>query len=79
VAAGRSPALRGAAFAGRRVTRVSELTADDAAAEVGPLLHCSTAVVDELVEPEQVYTCLWSHAGGVPVHIHYVVLPVTLR
>ena len=30
-----------------------------------------------LVEPEQVYNCLWSHAGGVPVHIHYVVQPVT--
>ena len=27
--------------------------------------------------PEQVYTCLWSHAGGTPVHIHYVVQPVT--
>jgi hypothetical protein len=25
----------------------------------------------------QVYNCLWSHAGGVPVHIHYVVQPVT--
>jgi diadenosine tetraphosphate (Ap4A) HIT family hydrolase len=60
----------------RHVTRVSELTADEAA-EVGPLLHRAAAVVDELVEPEQVYTCLWSHAGGVPVHIHYVVQPVT--
>lgn len=25
----------------------------------------------------QVYVCLWSHAGGSPVHIHWVVQPVT--
>jgi hypothetical protein len=24
-----------------------------------------------------VYNCLWSHAGGIPVQIHYVVQPVT--
>jgi diadenosine tetraphosphate (Ap4A) HIT family hydrolase len=60
----------------RHVTRVSELT-DDEAAELGPLLRRSAAVVDELVKPEQVYTCLWSHAGGTPVHIHYVVFPAT--
>jgi len=60
----------------RHVTRVSGLT-DDEAAELGPLLARSAAVVDELVEPEQVYTCLWSHAGGMPVHIHYVVQPAT--
>ena len=60
----------------RHVTRVSELT-DDEAAELGPLLVRSAVVVDDLVEPEQVYTCLWSHAGGTPVHIHYVVQPAT--
>ncbi len=60
----------------RHVTRVSELT-DDEAAELGPLLLRSASVVDELVGPEQVYTCLWSHAGGTPVHIHYVVQPAT--
>ena len=60
----------------RHVTRVSELT-DNEAAELGPLLRRSAAVVDELVAPEQVYTCLWSHAGGTPVHIHYVVQPAT--
>ena len=60
----------------RHVTRVSALTAEEAA-EVGTLLLYSAAVVDGLVEPEQVYMCLWSHAGGVPVHIHYVVQPVT--
>jgi diadenosine tetraphosphate (Ap4A) HIT family hydrolase len=60
----------------RHVTRVSELS-DDEARELGPLLQRSTAVVDVLVEPEQIYTCLWSHAGGTPVHIHYVVQPAT--
>jgi diadenosine tetraphosphate (Ap4A) HIT family hydrolase len=60
----------------RHVTRVAELT-DDEAGELGPLLRRSAAVVDELVDPEQVYTCLWSHAGGTPVHIHYVVFPAT--
>jgi diadenosine tetraphosphate (Ap4A) HIT family hydrolase len=60
----------------RHVTRVSELTSDEAA-ELGPLLRRSAAVVDELVGPEQVYTWLFSHAGGVPVHVHYVVQPAT--
>jgi diadenosine tetraphosphate (Ap4A) HIT family hydrolase len=70
----------------RHVTRVSDLL-DDEAAEVGPLLHRSAAVVDELLAPDQVvdellapdqvYVCLWSHAGGVPGHVHHVVQPVT--
>jgi diadenosine tetraphosphate (Ap4A) HIT family hydrolase len=60
----------------RHVTRVSNLSEDEAT-ELGPLLRRSTAVVDELVAPEQVYTCLWSHAGGTPVHIHYVVQAAT--
>lgn len=60
----------------RHTTRASELS-DAEAAELGPLLQRSAAVVDELVSPEQVYVCLWSHAGGQPVHIHYVVQPVT--
>jgi len=60
----------------RHTTRVSNLTTAEAA-ELGPLLRRTAAVVDELVSPEQVYVCLWSHAGGQPVHIHYVVQPVT--
>jgi diadenosine tetraphosphate (Ap4A) HIT family hydrolase len=60
----------------RHVTRVSDLL-DDEATEVGPLLHRSAAVIDELLAPDQVYVCLWSHAGGVPGHVHYVVQPVT--
>jgi diadenosine tetraphosphate (Ap4A) HIT family hydrolase len=60
----------------RHVTRVSQLTKREAA-ELGPLLVEAARVVDELVAPEQVYTCLWSHAGGTPVHIHYIVQPAT--
>lgn len=60
----------------RHVTAVADLT-DDEAVELGPLLRQASAVARELLESEQVYNCLWSHAGGVPVHIHYVVQPVT--
>jgi diadenosine tetraphosphate (Ap4A) HIT family hydrolase len=47
------------------------------AAEVGPLLQRVSGVVADLTQPDQVYVGLWSHAGGVPVHIHFVVQPVT--
>jgi diadenosine tetraphosphate (Ap4A) HIT family hydrolase len=60
----------------RHVTAVADLS-DAEAIELGPLLRRASAVARELVDAEQVYNCLWSHAGGVPVHIHYVVQPVT--
>jgi diadenosine tetraphosphate (Ap4A) HIT family hydrolase len=60
----------------RHVTAVAALT-DDEASELGPLLRATSAVAGELVAAEQVYNCLWSHAGGTPVHLHYVVQPVT--
>ena len=60
----------------RHVTRVAELT-DTEVAALGPLLRTTARVVDELVRPEQVYVWLFSHAGAVPVHIHYVVQPAT--
>ena len=60
----------------RHVTSVANLTADEAAG-LGPLLQRTSAMADQLVSAEQVYNCLWSHAGGKPVHIHYVVQPVT--
>lgn len=60
----------------RHVTTVGELT-DAEAAELGPLLRTASAIVGELVPAEQVYNCLWSHSGGRPVHVHYVVHPVT--
>ncbi len=60
----------------RHVTRVAELTSEEAG-EQGALLHRSAVVVDRLLRPEQTYVCLWSHAGGKPVHIHYVVQPIS--
>jgi diadenosine tetraphosphate (Ap4A) HIT family hydrolase len=60
----------------RHITSVVDLTMDEAI-ELGPLLHLASAVANQLVAADQVYNCLWSHAGGRPVHIHYVVQPVT--
>ena len=60
----------------RHVTAVADLT-DSEAGELGPLLRKASKVATQLAGAEQVYNCLWSHAGGVPVHIHYVVQPVT--
>ncbi len=60
----------------RHVLYVSDLTAAEGA-ELGTVLRGAATAVDELVKPEQTYVCLWSHAGGEPVHIHYVVQPVT--
>ncbi len=60
----------------RHVTSVAHLT-DAEAGELGPLLRRSSSVATQLVDADQVYNCLWSHAGGVPGHIHYVVQPVT--
>ena len=60
----------------RHVVHVWELDPEEAA-ELGPLLRRVTAAVAELTEPDQVYVDLWSHAGGKPVHIHWVVQPVS--
>jgi diadenosine tetraphosphate (Ap4A) HIT family hydrolase len=60
----------------RVVLHVGDLDADEAA-ELGPLLQRASRIVQELTGADQVYVCLWSHAGRVPVHIHFVVQPVT--
>jgi diadenosine tetraphosphate (Ap4A) HIT family hydrolase len=60
----------------RHVTSVGALL-DDEAIELGPLLSQTSMIVSQLVKADQIYNCLWSHAGGEPVHIHYVVQPVT--
>ncbi|MEU9403655.1 hypothetical protein [Streptomyces sp. SID4985] len=59
----------------RHVLHVAELTSREAA-ELGTLLRRVSAAVTEATAPEQVYVCLWSHSGGVPGHIHFVVQPV---
>ncbi len=60
----------------RHVTAVADLT-DEEAQELGPLLRLTSKVARQLIQAEQVYNCLWSHAGATPGHIHYVVQPVT--
>ncbi|HEV8063482.1 MAG TPA: hypothetical protein VGP46_01565 [Acidimicrobiales bacterium] len=60
----------------RHVTAVADLSETEAA-HLGALLWRSSRIAAQLVECEQVYNCLWSHAGGSPGHIHYVIQPVT--
>lgn len=60
----------------RHVTSVAELSTEESE-KLGPLLRRSSWVAGQLVEADQVYNCLWSHANGEPVHIHYVIQPVT--
>lgn len=60
----------------RHVIGVDELSEDEAV-ELGPLLRSASKVARDLTGAEQVYNCLWSHAGGRPGHVHYVVQPVT--
>jgi len=60
----------------RHVVHLWELTEAEAE-EFGPLLREASSVVAELTSPDQVYVGMWSHSGGVPVHIHFVVQPVS--
>jgi diadenosine tetraphosphate (Ap4A) HIT family hydrolase len=60
----------------RHVVHVADLTPEEAM-ELGPLLQRTALAVTKLVEPDQVYLALWSHAEGKPAHIHWVVQPVT--
>lgn len=60
----------------RHCLAVADLTKEEAA-ELGPLLRRASAVVSALTHPDQVYVCLWSHAQWQPVHIHFVVQPVS--
>lgn len=48
-----------------------------AAAELGPVLRLTAAVIELLCRPEQVYVCLWSHGIAERKHLHFVVQPVT--
>jgi diadenosine tetraphosphate (Ap4A) HIT family hydrolase len=60
----------------RHILHVSDLEPAEAH-ELGPLLRQTAKVVEDLTGADQVYVALWSHAGGTPVHIHFVVQPVT--
>jgi diadenosine tetraphosphate (Ap4A) HIT family hydrolase len=58
----------------RHCTRLWELTSEEAS-EIGPLLRLVASAIRRLLEPDQVYVCLWSHAGWVAGHLHFVVQP----
>jgi diadenosine tetraphosphate (Ap4A) HIT family hydrolase len=45
------------------------------AQELGPLLQRVSQVIQTLTQADQVYVCLWSHAGWKPAHIRFVVQP----
>jgi diadenosine tetraphosphate (Ap4A) HIT family hydrolase len=58
----------------RHCIHVWDLT-DDEALELGPLLRRVAATIHAILEPDQIYVCLWSHASWQPGHIHFVVQP----
>jgi diadenosine tetraphosphate (Ap4A) HIT family hydrolase len=60
----------------RHVVHVADLDEDEAS-ELGPLLRRAARSATDVTAPAQVYVTLWSHAGGEPDHIHWVVQPVT--
>ncbi len=51
-----------------------ELNGDEAR-ELGLLLRAVARTIRTILEPDQVYACLWSHAGWEPGHLHFVVQP----
>jgi diadenosine tetraphosphate (Ap4A) HIT family hydrolase len=59
----------------RHCLHVWDLTREETT-ELGPLLVEATEVVRSLTKPDQVYICLWSHAGWQAGHIHFVLQPV---
>jgi ATP adenylyltransferase len=58
----------------RHCLHVWDLTPDESM-ELGPLLKAASTIVRNLKNPDQVYVCLWSHAGWQAVHIHFLVQP----
>jgi diadenosine tetraphosphate (Ap4A) HIT family hydrolase len=60
----------------RHVEHVADLSRDEAD-ELGPLLRLAARAATEVTSPDQVYVTLWSHAAGAPVHVHWVVQPVS--
>jgi diadenosine tetraphosphate (Ap4A) HIT family hydrolase len=58
----------------RHCLHLGDLTPAEAQ-ELGPILQRVSQVVQTLTQADQVYVCLWCHAGWQPVHIHFVVQP----
>lgn len=55
-------------------THIWELS-DEEAEELDPLLRLVSKTIQTILKPDQVYVCLWSHAGWEPGHIHFVLQP----
>jgi diadenosine tetraphosphate (Ap4A) HIT family hydrolase len=60
----------------RHLLHVADLSEAEASG-LGLVLLRASEVITELLHPDQIYVCLWSHTGREPVHIHWVVQPVT--
>ena len=58
----------------RHCVHLWDLT-DDETLELGPLLRSVARTMEAILKPDQVYVCLWSHAGWRPGHIHFVLQP----
>jgi len=58
----------------RHCVHLWELTNEEAR-ELGPLLCRVAATIKAILKPDQVYVCLWSHAGWMPEHLHFVLQP----
>lgn len=44
--------------------------------ELSPLMGKVSEAIQAILNPDQVYVCLWSHASWEAVHIHFVLQPV---
>lgn len=53
-----------------------ELTNNEVS-EVGDLLRLTSEVIEQILHPDQIYICLWSHLDWKPAHIHFVVQPIS--
>jgi ATP adenylyltransferase len=58
------------------IVAVADL-ADDAIAQLGPVLRDTARVVETLCRPEQTYVCSWAHGPAARKHLHIAVQPVT--
>ncbi len=58
----------------RHCLHVWELT-DEETQELGPLLRLVSETIQAILKPDQIYVCLWSHAGWEAGHIHFVLQP----
>ncbi len=58
----------------RLCTNIGELTAKEAT-DLGRVIKKASNIINKLLQPDQIYVCMWAHASWVPGHIHFVVQP----